>query len=811
MTSILIVAVPFLFVCAVALRCRRYVRSVADFLVAGRCAGRYVMQSGSIMGPLSVMTLVAQAEIQTQVGYGVKFWEEILVPLGVVMGLFGWISYRFRETRAMSAGQFLEMRYSRSLRRFASVLRGVAEMLSVCIGPAVAARFFIYLLGLPHRFAVLGRTVETFPVLLAVLIAVALAIIFAGGRISLLVTDAVQALLSLPLVILLCGFVLWRFSWTDQIAPIMADHAAGESFLDPFDVSSVRDFNLFILFVLVFQRFFGGFWIGNNYGTVARSPHEGKMSGIISNFSASVLWMLPVFCVLMVIGTMNHADFVTEARETRLELASRITDEICADDALSGAVRGRLAELPATPHRPGVDAPLSRQQNLDTPYLAAAQETFRGELGQTEGDAAYGKFRALWSQLTLPLVLRRVLPRWLLSLVVLLGLLMVVSTDDTRIFDLASTWTQDFALTFFKKPPSPRAHLRLFKCVACFVGLCFWAGSCFLSQLDYISMFVSIAAAIWTAGAGAVVTFGLYWRRGTTAGAWTALITGGGLAALGMAIQRGWASTVHPFLAAHGWDAAVRRALEAASSPFVPWIDWRVPDALWPVKFPVNSGEIYFIAAASAVLLYVLVSLATCRKPFDMDKMLHRAPLGIKGASQTKGDAEHQMKYRAPREMKGAAGAANEAEQNHCGKAAPSFAPQAHSSFSPQANPSFSPQANPSFATRLLRHLVNITPDYTRGDRTVTWIVFGYTIVFKFLIAFVGAAVLGRAMGWRAPQWGDYFFVVSIVVPAVMGLVTTVWFGIGTVCDLRRLFRDLETRVRDDRDNGMVEQEGANQ
>ena len=760
MTSILIVAVPFLLVFALAIWCRRYVRSVADFLVAGRCAGRYVMQSGSIMGPLSVMTLVAQAEMQTQVGYGVKFWEEILVPLGVVMGLFGWISFRFRETRAMSAGQFLEMRYSRSLRRFAAVLRGIAEMLSVCIGPAVAARFFIYLLGLPHRFAVLGRTVETFPVLLAALIAVALAIIFAGGRISLLVTDAVQALLSLPLVILLCGFVLWRFSWTDQIAPIMADHAAGESFLDPFDVSSVRDFNLFILFVVVFQRFFGGFWIGNNYGTVARSPHEGKMSGIISNFSAAVLWMLPVFCVLMVIGTMNHADFAPEARETRLELASRITDEICADGALSGAVRDRLAELPGTPHRPGADPPLSRLQNLDTPYLAAAQETFRGELGRTEGDAAYGKFRALWSQLTLPLVLRRILPRWLLSLVVLLGLLMVVSTDDTRIFDLASNWTQDFALTFFKTPPSPRAHLRLFKCVACLVGLCFWTGSCFLSQLDYISMFVSISAAIWTAGAGAVVTFGLYWRRGTTAGAWTALLTGGGVSALGMAIQRGWASTVHPFLAAHGWDAAVRRALEAASAPFVPWIDWRVPDALWPVKFPVNSGEIYFIAAASAVLLYVLVSLATCRKPFDMDKMLHRGkwaggalggrPLPVGGDLQA---------------------------------------------------------ARQPILPRLLRHLVNITPDYTRGDRTVTWIVFGYTIVFKFLVAFVGAAVLGWTMNWGAREWGDYFFVVSIVVPAVVGLVTTVWFGIGTVRDLRRLFRDLETRVRDDSDNGMVEQE----
>ena len=103
-----------------------------------------------------------------------------------------------------------------------------------------------------------------------------------------------------------------------------------------------------------------------------------------------------------------------------------------------------------------------------------------------------------------------------------------------------------------------------------------------------------------------------------------------------------------------------------------------------------------------------------------------------------------------------------------------------------------------------MAQFVNITPDYTRGDRIVTWIVFGYSIVYKFLIAFVMAAVLGRAMHWGAGEWGGYFFVVSVVVPAAVGLVTVVWFGIGTVRDLRRLFRDLETRVRDDADNGFV-------
>lgn len=107
-------------------------------------------------------------------------------------------------------------------------------------------------------------------------------------------------------------------------------------------------------------------------------------------------------------------------------------------------------------------------------------------------------------------------------------------------------------------------------------------------------------------------------------------------------------------------------------------------------------------------------------------------------------------------------------------------------------------------AKRLLRQLVNITPDYTRGDKIVTWVVFCYSIIYKFIIAFVLAAIISRVRHWGAEQWGGYFFVVSVVVPAAVGLVTTVWFGIGTVRDLKRLFHDLENRVRDNADNGFV-------
>ena len=93
----IVVAVPVLAVCALAVRCRRYVRSVSDFLVAGRCAGRYVLLSGGMMGNLAVTSLVAWVETHYNNGWAFQFWNSLLTPLAIMLSLYGWITYRFRE------------------------------------------------------------------------------------------------------------------------------------------------------------------------------------------------------------------------------------------------------------------------------------------------------------------------------------------------------------------------------------------------------------------------------------------------------------------------------------------------------------------------------------------------------------------------------------------------------------------------------------------------------------------------------------------------------------------------------------------
>ena len=112
-----IVIVPVAALLGLAWYAKRYARGVVDYLAAGRVAGRYVISVGDMTAGLSVITLVAGVEQNYQIGYGISFRNLILAPVGIVLALTGFCTYRWRQTRCLSKGQFIELRYeSKSFR-----------------------------------------------------------------------------------------------------------------------------------------------------------------------------------------------------------------------------------------------------------------------------------------------------------------------------------------------------------------------------------------------------------------------------------------------------------------------------------------------------------------------------------------------------------------------------------------------------------------------------------------------------------------------------------------------------------------------
>ena len=738
----LIVIVPTVLVMGLGCYSRKYVHGVADFLSAGRCAGRYVLSMGDVASALAVTGLIAYVEVHYKSGFAVAFWNSMLMPISIVIGLFGYCTYRFRETRAMSLGQFLEMRYNRKFRIFASALRSVSEMLANMIMPAIAARFFIYFLDLPHTVALGPVTLPTFFLIIVLCLVLAISLICFGGTLSMLIADAVQGMVMFPLMVIFVFFILWKFDWSGEIIPVMADRVPGESFLNSFDVRNLRDFNLImVILTLTGSILHRASWIGAGYTTAAKSPHEQKMAGLLGSWRGALNTLFYLLIALGIITLLNHRNFSVRAREVKLLLSRHIAVELVSPENRADFM-ARMAAVPEQKHRIGVDAPLSHRKDLDTPYMETARNAFQTYEGTARGNAKFQQYRTLYYQLMMASGMHKLLPPVIMGSFCLLMILAMISTDDTRIFSASLTVTQDVILPFCKNGLPPAKHINVLRGVSIGIGVFYCVGSLFMAQLDYINLFVTIMTMMWMGGCGPVMIFGLYSKFGNTAGAFASLISGMLLAFCGIALQRTWADLVYPFLLDRNWVEPLDRALRLLSSPLEPYVVWRM-DA---VKFPINSYEIYLLTMIFTLFIYCAVSLLTWKGPFNMDRMLHR---GI---------------YADP------------------DRAAPGSAPR----------------------RTLFAKLIGITPEYTRGDRIIAGSVFWYSFFYRFCLSFLLVLIWNLISPWPIRWWGIYFFITTLLVPGIVAFVSTFWFGIGGFRDLVRLFRDLERRENDVLDNGIV-------
>ncbi|MDR0932794.1 MAG: hypothetical protein LBM70_07250 [Victivallales bacterium] len=742
-----IVIVPVLCVIGLAVYSKRYIRGVSDFLVAGRVAGRYVISVCGMESALGVLTLVALVEVNYATGFAITFWQSLLLPLGMFISLTGFCAYRYRETKSLSIGQFLEMRYNRSFRIFATSLRSFAEILCNAIGPAVAARFFIYLLGFPHYIDVFGFSVSTFVLVLIAALLLALIVILSGGQISLIVTDCLQGLMCYPIFVIFTVFILTNFSWFGEVTPTLQAHAPGESFLNPYDIANLRDFNLFALIVVLIARPMStAVWYGNGTSGAGRTPHEQKMAGILAEWRTGLSIVMCTLVAVAVITVMNHSDFREEAYDIRLQLSSRIAEEIAPDSKVRDAIVESTAKVPLLSANEIDQTILKRIKNFDTPFLDTTLTAMNENMDDSgKANKLFQQYRSLYNQNMLPVALRNILSPAMLGLFALLMIMLMLSTDDSRIFNSAATIVQDIVVPLRKQQFTPEQQVRCLRRMTVVVALIFFLGSIFLAQMDYIQLFVNITTSIWICGAGSVMIFGLYSRFGTTAGAYAALLTGALLSGGGFVVQRIWAETIYPFLHAYNLSEPLGTFLETISNPFNPYIVWTMD----PIKFPINSREISFIATIGSLAMYCLFSWITYRQPYNLERMLHRGKYNFDND-----DKKIQTKW-TPKTV--------------------------------------------------FSKLIGITPDYTRGDKIIAYALFGYTFGYKFVLAFLLVIASTFFVTWQPEWWGKYFFATQVLIPGPIGVITTVWFLIGGIKDLRRLFRDLALRKANALDNGVVE------
>lgn len=658
-----VIGVPLVLVMAAALYMRQYMRGVADFLAASRCAGRYLICTATGETAASVMLMITMLEVFSKTGFSLRFWEVFTGVIAFFFGLLGLVIYRYRETRSLTFHQLFEMRFSKGIRIFASFLNVFSGIFNFGIQPAVGARFFVYFCGLPDHLAIGGWNVPTFIPVMIFLMGLSLSFALSGGQISVMVTDCLEGVISMAFYIVIAVFIICTISVSEMHDALLSG-TKGNSFVDPFDIGGRDDFNGWYVMIGLFLSIYWYRGSSFNQGFIAsaKTAHEGRMAGILANWRMYSSGAMSTLVAIAAFTVLHHPDFAAQQAAVQQQIDSVSNSQLATQMVMPTALGVFLA--------PGIK----------------------------------GMFCA----------------------VLLFGLL---AAQGSQLLIYGSTFLQDVILPLRKKQMTPKGHLWALRLtilgVAIFV--CFF--SAIFKPVDYLAMTVLLIGSIYLAGIGAITWGGLYWKKGTTAGAWTALIASVVIGVGANLLQQLW-SHINPFLMRLFGPGSVSTYLAAHAA-----------------KFPLNGQQLALVAVLSAGLGFIVVSLLTYRKDFDLDEMLHRG------------------KYRLP--VDDAA-----ANASTVGK---------------------------SFWDRFLQ----IDHHFTRGDRWIMIATFWWTLFWKILA--VGIVLWLLLVGpLSSTWWFHYMMITNVWMTLVVGVIVTIWFYIGISRDAVDLFKSLKSVQRIDADDGTV-------
>jgi SSS family solute:Na+ symporter len=148
--------------------------------------------------------------------------------------------------------------------------------------------------------------------------------------------------------------------------------------------------------------------------------------------------------------------------------------------------------------------------------------------------------KAIGDQMITPLVLVKLLPSGLMGALTAAMLASTIGTHASYLHSWGAIFIQDVVMPFRRKPFESKQHLRLLRWSILGVAVFIFFFSLFFKNSEKIWPFLMITGAIFCGGSGAVIIGGLYWKRGTTRGAWTALIAGSSIAVGAILLTNYW-------------------------------------------------------------------------------------------------------------------------------------------------------------------------------------------------------------------------------------------------------------------------------
>jgi solute:Na+ symporter, SSS family len=623
---------------------KKYTRGVADFLAANRCAGKYILGVSEGLAAVCAISIVAIFESYYRAGFSFAWWSIVLIVVTIIVSMSGWIQYRYRQTRALTMAQFFEMRYNRKFRVFSGIIIFISGTLNFGIFPAVGARFFMYFCGFPSFEVNIGIAVIDLTLMLIMLLLLGIALFFTFVGGQIAVI-VTDFIQGSFFNVILCILVFFLLVKIpwNSFIETLSQVPDGQSMLNPFKSGRTKDFNVWYYLI----QGFGLFW-----------------------------------CFLAWQGSQAYYVSAKNAHEARM-----------------GRALGSWRTLSQQMMIPIIA--IATYVIMNNSQWISVQSATNGVLENVANET-------IKNQVISTVILSKFLPIGLLGCFCAVVLAAFISTHDTYLHSWGSIFIQDVYLPLRKnRQLSQQDHMKLLKYSIAGVATFIFLFSLFFAQNTFIFMFFAMTGNIWLGGAGAVIVGGLYWNRGTTAGAFASV-----------------------------WLAVIMTLVYFVGKRF---------GVVWEFNGnQINEQWLFFITMISTLLLYVVVSLLTCKEPYNLEKLLHRGKYVVQN---------DQIKE--------------------------SIA-----------------------AVSKLQKILGINKYFSLSDKVVYLAITGLILILASI--FVSGVLYTLIFGFLPDSIWAKFWQIYVWSILSLSVLTTVWFFIGGLKDLKDMFNLLSETKADEFDDGIV-------
>ncbi len=465
---------------AIGLYVNRYIRSMSDYVVAGRSLRSFLAIATMVGTELGLVTVMYAAQKGFTGGFAAFHIGLAAGIVALIVGLTGFIVVPLREMGVMTIPEYYERRFGRGVRILGGLLLAGGGILNMGMFLFAGA---IFLTGLTGMYG----DPQAVKIVMTVLLSLVLIYTILGGMVSVVITDYIQFVVLSFGMLLACALAVAKLGWSNIVGTVAQVHReAGFNPLDPeiFGPSYViwMIFTAGIVSCAVWQT-------AVMRACAAESTKVVKRLYVWSSIGFMIRFMIPQFLGICALVYLVQDDDGRRAFFQEKTVAESNVDE--GEEA--------TAETPGKETENSPDVDLRKFEPVED------------------------KERTLYA---MPVFLGQLLPIGLIGLVGAGMLAAFMSTHDSYLLCWSSVLVEDVVNPLCGYDLSVKTRLLLARASIFTIGLFLLIWGLWYPLKEDLWDYMAVTGAIYFTGAFALLLCGLYWKRASRTGAYAALLCG---------------------------------------------------------------------------------------------------------------------------------------------------------------------------------------------------------------------------------------------------------------------------------------------